>query len=332
MDPSDPASFHHRTEALSTGRTYHFVDQVPVDYKHGETPVLLLLHGFPDLWYGWRNQIGPWCRHGWRVIAVDMLGYGGTSKPDDAQEYSSGKIAKDLASLLDVLSIDRVVVVGHDWGAYAAWKFCQWQTNRVRAVVTLSVPLMPRSPVLTPLPALAKMIPDFSYMLFFSAPDSPPKLEKNAGKTIDLLFRSSKTWIRDLTRNNVMEQSIVHNDIGRGDLLNDSELAYYSQNFVKGGFRGPTNWYRALEWHWREETAANLKQNLPATLPALFFHPGSDPTSPQSSVDAMKPLVPNLEILQCKGAGHWLLLERSDMVTRKTIEWLDERLKTRSKL
>ncbi|KZO98136.1 alpha/beta-hydrolase [Calocera viscosa TUFC12733] len=332
MDPSDPTSFNHRTEVLPTGRTYHFVDQLPARYNHGDTPVLLLLHGFPDLWYGWRHQIGPWCQHGWRVIAVDMLGYGGTFKPDHAQEYSSGNICKDLSSLLDILGIRRVVVLGHDWGAYTAWKFCQWQTNRVRAVITLSVPLTPRTPVYFSLRTLTQKVPDFNYMLFFSDPASPSKLEKNVGKTVDLLFRTNKTWIRGLTRNNGMEKAILYDDTGRGDILNDKELAYYSQNFAKGGFRGPSNWYRALEWTWKEETDANLKQDLPASLPALFFQPANDPTCPQAAVDAMIPLVPNLQIVKLKGAGHWLMLECSHVVTQTTIKWLDEQLKVTAKL
>jgi soluble epoxide hydrolase / lipid-phosphate phosphatase len=109
MDPQNPASFHHRTELLSTGRTYHFVDQLPAKYDPQTTPTLLCIHGFPDLWYGWRHQIGPWCRGGNRIIVPDMLGYGSTDMPLDFKEYSTKRLANDLAALLDLLSIEKAV-------------------------------------------------------------------------------------------------------------------------------------------------------------------------------------------------------------------------------
>jgi len=109
MDPHNPASFDHRTELLSTGRTYHFVDQLPDNYDLKTTPTLLCIHGFPDLWYGWRYQIGPWCRGGNRVVVPDMLGYGSTDMPLDSKEYSTKRLANDLAALLDLLSVQKAV-------------------------------------------------------------------------------------------------------------------------------------------------------------------------------------------------------------------------------
>lgn len=85
------------------------MDQVPKGYDKERTPTLLCIHGFPDLWYGWRYQIGPWVNRGYRVIAPDMLGYGGTSKPEDAAEYSSKRLCADLAALLDLLGIGKAV-------------------------------------------------------------------------------------------------------------------------------------------------------------------------------------------------------------------------------
>jgi soluble epoxide hydrolase/lipid-phosphate phosphatase len=116
MDPQDPASFNHRTELLSTGRTYHFVDQLPSNYDPNATTTLLCIHGFPDLWYGYRNQIGPWVCAGNRVIVPDMLGYGGTDMPLDSKEYSTKRLTNDLAALLDLLSVQKAVRDGHDTG------------------------------------------------------------------------------------------------------------------------------------------------------------------------------------------------------------------------
>src|ERR1700733_1567894 len=109
MDPQNPASFNHRTELLSTGRTYHFVDQLPANYDPKTTPTFLCIHGAPDLWYGWRHQIGPWGRGGNRVLVPDMLGYGSTDMPVYSKEYSTKRLANDLAALLDLLSVQKAV-------------------------------------------------------------------------------------------------------------------------------------------------------------------------------------------------------------------------------
>jgi soluble epoxide hydrolase/lipid-phosphate phosphatase len=129
MDPTDPASFNHRTERLSTGRTYHFVDHKP-ERPSLSSLTILCVHGFPDIWcvvrsllpphffryvrgrYGWRHQIGPWVRAGYRVIAPDMLGYGGTDKPRAAEEYSTRRLCADLAALLDVVGVHKAVSAG----------------------------------------------------------------------------------------------------------------------------------------------------------------------------------------------------------------------------
>ncbi|KAF5393193.1 hypothetical protein D9757_001258 [Collybiopsis confluens] len=134
MNPSDASSFNHRTEKLSTGRTYHFVDQIPTDYKQGRTPTLLCVHGFPDCWYGWRYQIKPWVQRGFRVVTPDMLGYGGTDKPKDAIDYSTKRLCADLTAILDLLSIKKAVLIGHDWGAFTVSRFALWHPDRLLAL------------------------------------------------------------------------------------------------------------------------------------------------------------------------------------------------------
>ena len=131
MNPLDPSSFPRRTEMLSTGRTYHFVD---TGSPTPSAPTILCIHGFPDSWYGYRYQIPHWAKVA-RVIVPDMLGYGGTDKPHDASEYSSKKLCADLTALLDLLDVQRAIVVGHDWGALIAGRFALWAPDRLKALV-----------------------------------------------------------------------------------------------------------------------------------------------------------------------------------------------------
>ena len=103
--------------------------------------------------YGWRYQIGPWVRRGYRVVVPDMLGYGGTQKPIEASDYSAKKICADLAALLDLLEIKSAVCkmketvqrfhanifqsqvfIGHDWGSFIVGRFALWYPNRILAL------------------------------------------------------------------------------------------------------------------------------------------------------------------------------------------------------
>ncbi|KAG8875304.1 hypothetical protein FRB98_007991 [Tulasnella sp. 332] len=119
MDPLNPESFNLQKIKLPTGRTYEYCDQTPTDYKHDETPVLLLIHGFPELWYDWRYQIGPW------------------DKPDDPALYTPFALAGEMADLLDALDVKKpIVVIAHDWGAPTAFSFATRYTERTKALVS----------------------------------------------------------------------------------------------------------------------------------------------------------------------------------------------------
>ena len=114
----------------------------------GTGPVILFLHGFPELWYSWRHQLLFLSSHGYRCIAPDLRGYGDTDAPPSASSYTSFHIVGDLIDLLDHLGIDQVFLVGHDFGAKMAWHFCWFRPDRVKAVVNLSVPFFPRNPAI----------------------------------------------------------------------------------------------------------------------------------------------------------------------------------------
>ena len=185
MDPQLPESFNHRTEKLATGRVYHFVRRIlpPASLSnhlrltnsqtttiqngmllcsvytasliYGESHILHSQSLPKPTWYryGWRYQIRPWVRRGYRVVVPDMLGYGGTQKPIDASEYSTKKLCADLAALLDLLEIKSAVcsmtkpfngfqgliysqvIIGHDWGSFIVGRFALWHPNRILALV-----------------------------------------------------------------------------------------------------------------------------------------------------------------------------------------------------
>src|SRR4051794_31032626 len=115
------------TSLVSDGRTelregYADVGDVQLHYiDAGDGPLVVLLHGFPEFWYGWRRQIAPLAAAGFRVVAPDLRGYNLSSKPDDVADYSAGKLAGDVRGLIQERGAESAHVVGHDWGGTAAW-------------------------------------------------------------------------------------------------------------------------------------------------------------------------------------------------------------------
>ena len=101
---------------------YAEIGDVRLHYvEAGEGPLILLLHGFPEFWYGWRQQIAPLAAAGFRVVAPDLRGYNLSSKPDDVAAYDTDKLADDIRGLVHERGAESALLVGHDWGGTAAW-------------------------------------------------------------------------------------------------------------------------------------------------------------------------------------------------------------------
>ena len=115
------------TTLASDGRTelregYAEVGDVRLHYvEAGDGPLVVLLHGFPEFWYGWRRQIAPLAAAGFRVVAPDLRGYNLSSKPDGVNAYGAGELAADVRGLIQERGAESAHVVGHDWGGTAAW-------------------------------------------------------------------------------------------------------------------------------------------------------------------------------------------------------------------
>lgn len=104
----------------------------------GQGPTVLLLHGFPDTHAVWRKQIGPLATAGYRVLAPDLRGYGRTEAPGGIYDYTLDKLRADVIGLLDALEIDKVILVGHDWGGVIGWQIAALSPQRVERFVAMS--------------------------------------------------------------------------------------------------------------------------------------------------------------------------------------------------
>ena len=103
-------------------------------------PVVVLLHGFPEFWYGWRKQIEPLASAGLRVIVPDQRGYNLSSKPFDVASYAIPELVSDVMAIADQLGQQEIFLAGHDWGAAVAWSAAILHPERIAKLVILNVP------------------------------------------------------------------------------------------------------------------------------------------------------------------------------------------------
>jgi pimeloyl-ACP methyl ester carboxylesterase len=143
------ASAHPSSPGAREAVTHHRVQTNGIGMHVAETgsgPLVVLLHGFPELWYSWRHQLPALAAAGYRAAAPDLRGYGGTGASAADEGYAPSNMAADVAGLLDALGAETAVLVGHDWGANIAWACAELFPERVAGLVALSVPYRPRAP------------------------------------------------------------------------------------------------------------------------------------------------------------------------------------------
>src|SRR6202034_4285242 len=141
-------------------------------------PPVVLCHGFPELWYSWRHQLGALADAGFRAYAPDLRGYGDSSHPTEVADYGSDKLTGDLCGLLDHYGYEKASFVGHDWGAMVVWELGRLHPERVSSLFNMSVPY---SNAPAPPTEIFKVIFEgkFFYMLYFQ-PVGPAEAEFEA--------------------------------------------------------------------------------------------------------------------------------------------------------
>jgi epoxide hydrolase 4 len=124
MTTTTPDALTSAATDVGTGLREGYADlgEVRLHYvEAGDGPLVVLLHGFPEFWYGWRKQIAPLVKAGFRVVAPDLRGYNLSSRPDGFGAYTADKLAADVRGLISELGAHSAMVVGHDWGGTVAW-------------------------------------------------------------------------------------------------------------------------------------------------------------------------------------------------------------------
>ena len=294
----------------------------------GDGPLVVLLHGFPESWYSWRHQLPFLAAAGCHAVAPDMRGYGASDKPAAVEVYDQVSISSDVAGLIDALGYDEAVVVGHDWGAPAAWHTAWLHPDKVRGVAGLSVPWRGRGRV-PPLDGL-KMLYEgrFFYMLYFQTPGvAEAELESDVRRFLRIFLHgaSGEAPARAFSSEKAPDAKLLDGMTEPTNLpswLSEADLDYYAGEFEIGGFAGPLNWYRNLNRTWEmtgEQTSSVIER------PALFVAGKKDPvlTFVPNQIEAMKENLSDLrDVVLLEGCGHWTQQERPDEVNEALLSFI----------
>lgn len=297
--------------------------------QQGAGPLVLFCHGWPESWYSWRHQLAALAAAGYRAVAPDMRGYGGTEAPLDVEQYTMLHLVGDMVELVKALGESQAVIVGHDWGAPVAWNSALLRPDLFRAVVGMSVPFSPPGHVEF-LGALAKRGIENFYMQYFQPPGvAEAELERDVEASLRRIYFSGSGDGPERATFGMLApgKGILANTVDPETLpswLSRDDLAYYAGEFGRAGFRGGLNWYRNLRRSW--ELLAPWRGCV-IRQPSMFIAGARDdvlkfPTS-KPQIDHFPSTLPGLRgchILE--GAGHWIQRERASAVNELLLGFL----------
>jgi pimeloyl-ACP methyl ester carboxylesterase len=295
----------------------------------GSGPLVLFCHGWPESWYSWRHQLKAVSEAGFRAVAPDMRGYGGTQAPEPVDQYTLFHLVGDMAELVKALGETKAVIVGHDWGAPVAWHAALWRPDLFTAVSAMSVPYSPPGYV-DILSALEKLgINDF-YLQYFQKPGvAEAELQQDIkGALRRLYFTASGDLVdKDKGFGRLPGGTLLGNTADTEKLpawMSEADLDYYTAEFARAGFRGGLSWYRNLRRNWE---LGGPWRGQPIRQPSQFIAGSRDGVlrfpAAKAQLEAYPKTLPGLRgshILE--GAGHWVQQERAAEVNKLLVDFL----------
>jgi pimeloyl-ACP methyl ester carboxylesterase len=283
LDPNTPG-----TRYRTNGITLHGIEAGPED-----GPLVILLHGFPEFWWGWRYQIGPLADEGFRVLVPDQRGYNLSDRPEGRRAYDLDILAKDVIGLADALGRQTFSLVGHDWGGLAAWWTASRYPDRVSKLSILNAPhpnvagaYMRSHPS-----QMARSL----YVGFFQIPRLPEAMLAANG------YRSLKDALRRTSRPGT---------------FSDEDIAAYEKTWSQpGALTAMLNWYRALPFK------PDMK-DATVRAPTLVIWGSKDRFLEKGLAEASLALCEKGTIRWIESATHWVQHEEPQAVNAALVEFL----------
>ena len=317
-------------------KTYELNDVNIYAIEHGEGPLIIMVHGWPESWYSWRHQIKPIAELGYKVIAIDVRGYGNSSKPLEVEKYDMLSLIGDIINIIDKENVGQSILIGHDWGAPICWNTAALYPEKIKAVIGLSVPHSRRGKI-SNIELWRQLYKDkFFYQLYFQEEGIAEKeLEKNISDSLRKIYywgsgegRNAKIRSNPDKNSTLLDGLIDPKPFPKW--LSEDDLNFYVEQFEKSGFRGPINRYRNQDRDWEKlPELSDLKIEVPS-----FFIGGEK--------DSIRKFNSNFDAYEnpgkhCKNfygkiiidnIGHWVQQEAPAQTTSGIINFLKKLEKT----
>jgi pimeloyl-ACP methyl ester carboxylesterase len=274
---------------LANGIRLHTVSE-------GRGKLILFVHGFPEFWYEWKEQLAEFGRDH-LAVALDMRGYNLSSKPEQVSAYAARHLVEDLRLLADQLGHERFVMVAHDWGGAVAWNFAALHPQRLEKLVIVNAP----HPV-----TFARELRD-----------NPAQQRASAYMN---LFRSAKAE-RVLSEHNCQRLRRMTLDAwsaNGGRASQEDQRAYLDAWTQPGALTGGLNYYRASPLHPPDESGSTIPTLDPEAfrvhVPTLVIWGERDEALLPGNLDGLEELVSDLRVERIPDASHWVVHEQPQRV------------------
>lgn len=332
----NPITAHFATSAR---HTTHYLAAGPDD-----GPLLIFVHGWPELSHSWRHQLSVFGGLGFRAVAPDMRGYGRSSNYSTHAAYAQEQVVADMLELLDALGAQSAVWIGHDWGSPTVWSLAAHHPERCRAVVSLCVPFYTIEQGFDGLLALIDrdIYPEASYpagqwdyQLYYleNFERATRVFSADPYKTAKLLFRKGDpaaagkpAFTAQVRRNGGWFGPLDEApDLPRDDdVVTEEDLRIYAEALARNGFFGPDSYYM------NHATNATYGQRGSATLelPVLFLGARYDYVCETVTSALARPMRERCRNLteSVIDAGHWVAQEQPQAVNAALAHWLATRV------
>ncbi|WP_417487081.1 alpha/beta fold hydrolase [Maricaulis sp.] len=287
---------------------------------------LLLVHGWPELAYSWKNQINVLAEAGYRVIAPDLRGFGGSDCPEGPDAYNIDTLIADLTGLLDALGHEKAVWIGHDWGGIITWHAAMLAADRFDGVIGVNTPHLPRG-AQPPTEAFHDIGGDNHYILQFQ---EPGRAEKCFDGKEDAFFAfifgappkvgKLEDYYPEITHIPAQFEAFQ----GRAEkriVVGPDDRAVYADAYRKTGFGPGINLYRNFDANWRRMGGVDHR----IALPCLMISAELDFMLPPKLAGWMPALCKDVEFAVLDACGHWTMWEQPEALNGYMLDWLERR-------